>query len=314
MGTRLHSSEPVPASSLLPTWYEDDYFDGADLAASMFDLSRRLSFPRAAAPVAGDTIRDVLDASFEAPAAPLPTGSIVLQVGQALGFDGQRLDFSTLAFPSNVLAPNVVRLPSRVMSQIWGGGAVPQYYLIWTFMTLPTDADWNPSSGHVTFMATGESDNGEAVPALARMSMVNSPTTAGPGISTRRQRSLSSAHQINLAIPAASRGQKALVATYRTAAGVTLYCRTAAGGIVSSTSNQGNPDGADNSVDFSAVTVDYGLCQPGTPKMGGTDAIPNAKKFKIGKGGIEALRVSGRDPVAVLNAEWTRELARGVHL
>ena len=98
-------------------------------------------------------------------------------------------------------------------------------------------------------------------------------------------------------------GLLAQIAYWRTATATVLQVRTSAG-TVSATAAQG----ALNAADCSATTPRWGI--PGSFVDFSQASQRTARNFRLYRGGIENLALSGRDPAVVTNAGWLATQAR----
>lgn len=90
-------------------------------------------------------------------------GSFVLSSGQAVGYNGNGFDLSTLTAITGITGQAHVLAPAAV----WGDIAADQNFLFCTYMRLPAEVDWNSEASLLAFFASGGHDNGyNAVPDL----------------------------------------------------------------------------------------------------------------------------------------------------
>lgn len=118
-----------------------------------------------------------------------------------------------------------------------------------------------------------------------------------------RQTGGSTLVSMNVAVADVDYEQLAQIVWWRNAAGTGLSLRTARGRTTTS-----GVAGADNTSNFSAEAGRFGVCDTySTPAAPGS---VNAVKFRAYRLFIENLARSGRDPLAVAEADWLRVQAR----
>lgn len=224
-------------------------------------------------------------------------GSFVLSSGQAVAYNGNGFDLSTLTGITGYTSQAHVLAPGGV----WSGIAAAQQFIVCAYLRLPAEVDWNTESSILTFFASSLSGNGYGA--------VADPLTIGfraaaKSISFRRQTAVGA--QIELTcVPDGHYGKLAQVAFWRNAAGTGARIKSA-GGLTQAV----GVAGALNVADIAACQPRFGNSIPfNSANLTGHRA---GRKYRLFRGFVENLAVSGRDPVAVLDADYARTIARGV--
>ncbi|MFN4238548.1 MAG: hypothetical protein ACK4FZ_15150 [Vogesella sp.] len=276
------------SDAALPTLRRDPLLYGAgDGVRFLFDAAFPFSYA-GGVPTNGVAIKDVAERS---------NGSFVLAAGETVGFNGNGFDFALMTAvsgqsPSHVLAP----------ASVWADIAAQQYFLLCMYMRLPAQADWNAEASILPFFASSNNSNGYnavADPITVAFS------TGSKSIGFRRQTAVGAQVDTGV-IPAAGHyGQVVQVAYWRNAAGVGARIKGSAGAILTT-----GAVGAANAADITACQPRFGSVQPFTNYAMATHRT--CRKYRMYRGFIENLARSGRDPVAVLDADYERTAARGV--
>ncbi|MBP0438397.1 hypothetical protein [Tianweitania sediminis] len=267
----------------------DDYNRGVKW---LFDLARPLCYGGASPVVNGAPVKNLAEAFTDASGA-IPNGQFIVTAGQTLPFADGGVDFSGITANGVYLEG-----PSAAAAAIWANS---QYYLGCLYVVLPSSADWETSSGIRAFISWTTNVNGYALaPDVFNFGQL---TTGGQKmLFMYRQKALNSVDGKQIAVPATEFSQFAQIATWRNATEQRSRIRTA-NGMTWSTSTS---PGTDNTVDFSTTKPLVGIHGIGSSTVSTT----NAKKWKLHRGFVEALGLSGRDPVAVLDADWERTKAK----
>jgi len=224
-------------------------------------------------------------------------GSFVLSNGQAVGYSGKGFDLSTVTGITSDTSQAHVLAPGG----IWSGIAAAQEFIVCAYLRLPAEVDWNTEASILAFFAS--SANGNGYGAVADPLTIGLRATA-KSISFRRQTAVGAQVELTCS-PEGHYGKVAQVAFWRNAAGTGARIKSV-GGLTQAT----GVAGALNVADIAA-------CQP---RFGNAVAFNYAnlpghragRKYRLYRGFIENLAVSGRDPVAVLDADYARTVARGV--
>lgn len=274
----------------LPIAVRDALLDGSnDGVRFLFDTAFGFSYPggplagraAAGAPANGAVIGDISEHA---------NGSFINEASQVIGYAGAGFDFSTMT-STVAQSHNQVRGPAAV----WGAD---QRFCVFSYMRLPTLADWNVSTS--IFPVFIGSDLGyQTAPDPVTIAFAN-----GGLINARRQTALNAADQTSV-LGTSHYGLMAQVAAWRTTNNnFVLRVKSAAGSVSSFIASA-----TANALDCSAVTPRFGVGK-GFTDYGINTSQRTARNFRLYRGGIENLALSGRDPVAVLDADWTRVQAR----
>jgi len=284
----------------VPTIYKDQYLNGAGAGAlALWDTAYAGSYAKAAtasAPVAGDVIRDLAGKGDGVVSliGAAPTGGQTKMPAYA----GGGFDFSGLTHVGSEIAfPSVIAEHIRAQANC--------YFLEMIYVRLPTQAQWIAAGnqGRIPLACFTDSPTGSATQSeLADIFMSYNGTSCKLNAFIASGASyvlVSSADMLSSEF-----GQLVQVSVYRTAAGVFLRHRSAARFDVKTNASVTKPS-------LSLVGRKW--------HIGLGNAFWSAATFPIGmqnlrfyRGAMEDLETSGRDPVAVLDADWTRTVARGV--
>lgn len=253
----------------------------------LFDTAFGFSYA-GGAPANGAKIGDVTEHA---------DGSFVLSNGQAVGYNGHGFDLSTLTGITSDTSQAHVLAPGG----IWSGIADAQQFMVCSYLRLPLEVDWNSEASILAFFASSLNGNGYGAAA--------DPLTIGfraaaKSISFRRQTAVGVQVELTCA-PDGHYGQVAQVAFWRNTAGIGARIKSV-GGLTQVIGAAGVLN-----------VADVAACQP---RFGNAVAFNYAnlaghqsgRKYHLYRGFIENLALSGRDPVAVLDADYERTIARGV--
>jgi hypothetical protein len=248
------------------------------------DLAYPWSYP-GGTPIDGAVVRDIAERGTD--------GSI--KAGTGIAYAGGGLDFSNVTTSGNHLV-----IPASVAAALWGGGTGAQYFMVCIYLRLPVLAEWQTGTTPVLlpFIDWGQYTTG---PDLLMLSMYHNPAGI---IQVRRQTAIGVQAGCREKPAAGDYGGFAQLAYWRNASGTGSRLRTA-NGVVSAS----GVVGANNTVDFSAQTGMFGI--DSGRWWDGTRAQTKGQ-WRAYRTWIEDLSVSGRDPVAVLDADYTRTVGRGV--
>jgi hypothetical protein len=201
------------------------------------------------------------------------------------GFDWEGATDANAAF---------IKVPTSVYAALWGGA---QKILTCLYMKVPTFANWEASGVSKTFYDSSGNSNFTAAPALHAFAMSNFGIQAFRKV-TATYNGLGVAHA-NLSNFYGTVTQLAIwwdgdLVSFRIKNA--LDSRTAS--ISTSTAN---------ATDYSAT---YGTV--GIPESASLRPAGNRQRFRTYRMFIEDLETSDRDPVTVLDADWTRTAGRAV--
>lgn len=218
-------------------------------------------------------------------------GSLVIPSGQTLTIGGNGVVFDA------VTAANVyVEGNAAAASNIWGAGAGSQYFLYCMYVRLPLLADWN-SLGTLEAMMQFAASSG-SYQTVADLLLI--AQASGGVLSFRRQKAAGSTDNLTITPASADYGSFVQLAFWRNASGQAARLKSA-NGTISATTTVGTA----NTQDFSACTEKAG-------HVGTLVGSANSVKRRYYRSFIENLVTSGRDPTTVLDADYTRTIARGV--
>lgn len=244
----------------------------------LFDLSWAWSNLRAGSnPLDGDTIRDISEHG---------DGAVSIAAGQSVGYLGGGFDFSALTAD-----PAVVMGPAGCLASIYAGS---QYFLICGWARLPAMADWNTNAVLTPLFETSGLGGGFQVgPDLLTVGQASLPQ-----FTTRRQTDGATADNRNL-IPNADFYSKVVQwGVWRNATGQGLRLKSQTAEQVSTAAI-----GALNTGNFGGNRPRWGV-PDAFNNVAGIPAHKLAAKARLYRGFVEDLQVSGRNPIAVLDADW----------
>lgn len=247
--------------------------------------------PAPAAPLDNQVIYDIAERGngryvfntvFEAPRATYAGG----------GFDYTNVTHS----PYGVQGPN----------DAWASihAAANDYFLVCSYMRLPTEAEWKPSGGIVPFFDSNLG-TGFWIGQAEMLIMGFLGGTNFRGFQFARQTAVGSQSSlyINALGSPVAFGKFCQVAYWRNAAGVRARVKSVDGELSAS-----GAVGANNTADYSALRPTWGSYRSPNLSFSAEDVL--ATNYRVYRGWLEDLTMSGRDPLSVLNADWDRVIAR----
>jgi hypothetical protein len=258
------------------------------------DIAFPYCHPTQANPLSGQILYDV---------AEVGNGSITIQSSQTVNYAGGGFDFSGLT-KCGTYAES-----SQALSSIWGTGSSNQYFLFCIYLKLPTLANWNTNGvvfEMVKFSAAGTSTYSNSPEFL----LIGQKT--GGLITFRRQTALGSIDYGDITPNASDYGSVVQLAFWRNSNGQGGRLKSANGTISLTMSVNGNTNNTQN---FSALTMKVGVPGgfSGTAVGGTLDAVgQKAINFKYYRSFLENLLISGRDPLTVIDADYSRVISRNV--
>lgn len=229
-------------------------------------------------------------------------GRFLAPAGVTPVISGGGVDFGTVSAKNTYF-----EIPSSVAKTIYDNS---QRFLIVVYAKLPASADWNTGGTDLPILSFADAQNGySAGPDLLQIGLA---TQSGiKQMFFRRQTALgvvqSSTISSSTLEPFA--GQVVQLAFWRTATAQGARLKSATGEIRVADQTQGS----DNALDFSNQRGKIGI-PTATWGVTLTAAQLLARKFKIYRGFVEALTVSGRDPITVIDSDWARVVQRGAFL
>lgn len=221
--------------------------------------------------------------------------SLLVRSSQSIPLVGNGLDFSGTTLPGSY-----IEIPASVMADLYAD----QHVLICMYMTLPSSDDWPAAaSAKALFQGSNNSNSFAAVPDMAFIGF----GAAAKSISFRRQTAVGAAASLTISPSGPGFGQFTQIAMWRTSAEFGARMKTPSGQTVTT-----GAAGANNSADFSAALGGFGL-PLGFWTFNGLDATElKANNYRLHRAFIENLERSGRDPQAVLDDDWQRQIDRAV--
>lgn len=176
-------------------------------------------------------------------------------------------------------------------------------FFLWVgYFRMPVQADWNAAGSYISMFASGAAANGFASePDPLTIAQFSGKLVAA------RQTGVGSAPAIEVIPTAEHYGKVCQIAYWRNTGGIGLRLVPLADPTkaVVATGAVGN----NNAADFSACLAQWGVPRAwnGAPMSVAQQAASNTRLYR---GWIEDLTISGRDPIAVLNADLQRVLDR----
>lgn len=242
-----------------------------------FDLAFPYSWPSSAAPSAGAAIMDTSETG---------NGSWTA-VGTGETYAGGGFDLTGLTGGVAYVAA-----PSTALASIWAGN---QYFLGCGWFKLPSSGAWNSTGNAMVIMTAAASTY------TAGADLFTVDQTLTPRLNFRRQTNGGSTVDTRVATPDANIfGQVCQIGVWRNSGGQGLRIKSALGQVLVTTATVGSA----NTGNFSA-----GIMKWGAPP---TFVSSFANNIRVYRGWIEDLQVSGRDPTAVLDLDFTTTISRAV--
>lgn len=253
--------------------------------------------PAPGAPADGAVVRDVAERANSA---------VRVAGGQAVGYAGGGFDFSGITAKGG----GYIEVPPSVAADFatpYGG--VVQRFLVCLYVRLPTLADGNVSGSMASIIGSGAS-NYQASPEIFCMGMLAANGGTLP-LTYRRQTALNIVDRFDFLNPAVSDlGNVVQLAFWRNAFGQNFRLKSPNGtrfGV------PGTNTGADNPLAIGTNPIQIGVGQAGFWQSNlVTAGQDKAVRFRVYRAFFENLARSGRDPAAVLDADYDRVMARGV--
>lgn len=283
-GSYLTTTANVSTESGLQTAVRDAYLRNSNNGVKfLFDLAFPWCYPSGALsgrPAAGNPANNavIADVSENSNGIFVKDTSTVTYAGG--GFDFSAVSGSGLTF---IQAPNTTL--ATIQAQ--------QYFMIMIYMKIPTLANINSQGTIQPFFAT--SRGYQIDPDLGLLCLNGNSSNS---IGFRRETAIGS--QAGITVSCVNHnGQMAQVAVWRNATEMGMRIKSVAGGSTVATV----ASGSNNTADFSNL-----------PPMFGSVVQYNGNTFgrfyRIYRGAIENLALSGRTPITVLDEDWTRIQAR----
>jgi len=291
--TLLIQSTSQVADPTLPVLKRDNGLLGDDAAGGVlfaFDAAFGWCYSAGSPVPDGAVVRDTSEHANAVWRIPGGAGQPVIS--------GRGFDLSTATVENTFL-----EIPASVAQTIWSN---QQRFLVALYVRLPIASDYNTATSDVPLLSWSTGNGYTVAPELLHVGMGTSSTVKQ--LHFRRQTAIGTTENRSFTVPEAALGGLAQIAAWRTAEGFTASIRTAAGRTTSATL----AGGADNTSDFSGLTGKLGISAPYWSNPLTTAQIA-AKNFRVYRGWVEALAVSGRVPLTVLDRDWTNTMARNVY-
>ncbi|MGQ6549791.1 hypothetical protein ACUNEV_19935 [Serratia sp. IR-2025] len=227
--------------------------------------------------------------------AELVNGSAVVAGGQTIIYAGGGFDYSNITAHNNFLA-----IPASVAADIYTAfSGASQQFMVTSYFKLPAKADWNGASAIAPMLSWASGNASAANPDLVTIGQ----NVTQYRLSAIRQTAGSTLIETNIAMNDADFGVLGQVTYWRNAAGIGLSLRTAR----TRTTTTGVV-GANNTGNFSAQVGKLGIGNSYWSPL--TAESKAAVKFRAYRVFVENLARSGRDPLAVADADWSAVQSR----
>ncbi|MDP3550599.1 MAG: hypothetical protein Q8R81_09400 [Novosphingobium sp.] len=290
--TILIKSPNVSTAAGLKKFRLDPLLDGDNGGVKfLFDFPSKVGWPGQDAPTNGDVVKNVATTPG---LMELGDGAMNIVSGQTPAFAGGGIDFN-----GSTNDPIEVVGPVGSLSSI--AAADNDYFLICCYMRMPSSGDWNTSGSLAPLFCTTSGSNGWTTPEADLLTIA----MQSAGILTiRRQTAGATAARADIAMSSNFYGQFCQIVAWRNAAGMGIR-------IKSDLAEQTGTAvvGSNNSEDFSAKQPRWGIPNSFNG-LSGTAAHRATHKTRLYRGWIEDLSQSGRNPLTVADADWTRVQAR----
>lgn len=278
--------QSASTDSGLSTAVRDAYLRGAAAGSVpfLFDTAFPFSYPggdyntraAAAAPANNAVIGNI---------AELGDGKVVKGTNP-IGYNGGGFDFSTV-----VNDQSFIQGPTNTFAGIQS----QQYFLISMYMLMPTLAQINTQGTIHPFFTASTLGGYQVGPDIGLICFNSSSTNA---IGFRRETAVGAQSGVTASC-VGHNGQLTQIAVWRNATEMGIRLKSVAGGTTIATV----ASGSNNTADFSALPPMFGSVY----QYNGNSMTRN---YRIYRGAIENLALSGRTPATVLDADWTRVQAR----
>jgi len=245
-----------------------------------FDLGSALSWAKMGAPANGDAVLDLAGGT---------AGSAAVTAGQTVNYAGGGWDFSACSARGELVVA-----PAGCLADI--AALANAYFMVASYVKLPTSGNWSTGSNVSPIFCCTTNGSGYA----AETDMVTVDMGTGGVVHSRRQTAGATIDAITVSA-AAHYGLVTQVAYWRNAAGQGVRLRSSAGTTIGTMAV-----GAENAASFAAKVPRWGVTESFTSLSAGS------LNWRLFRGWIENLAVSGRDPVTVLDADYARTIARNV--
>lgn len=268
----------------LATLQRDQLLFGANNGVlELFDIANSYCYDQTTAIATGKAVNNINESGNN--------GSVIIASGQALSLSGNGVVYDALTASGSYINGNAAG-----PSNIWNGGAGDQYFMFCMYCKLPTAANWNTGSAVAMMQFAANTGNYQNTPDL----LLISQDATSNRLSFRRQKAASTIDSLYVIPTVSDYGSFVQLAFWRNASGQFARLKSANGTVISSSAVSTN-----NTQDFSATTQKVGY-------SGTLVGSANSVKWRYYRSFLENLTTSGRDPTTVLDADYTRTIARGV--
>jgi len=213
------------------------------------------------------------------------------------GYAGGGFDFGSTD-PTELRNPYGVAGPTDAWNPIHASPNA--YFMVVAYYKMPTAANWNPSNGFAQMFSSQTSNGFYSDPEPLSFAQIQGNLAA-----TRQRNAVGILRDtLTLTPTAAHFGKMCQVAYWRNADGQGFRMKSADGEVSTSL-----PVNAENVSDYTGLAPVWGDAR--TSANGPLNAdVKKALKFREYRGWLENLAASGRDPLTVLNNDWTRVQSR----
>jgi len=273
----------------LPTLQRDLLLYGANNGVlSLYDIANSYCYDQTTAVANAKAVNNINESGNN--------GSLVIASGQTLSIGGNGVVFDAVTAVNTYVKGNAAPL-----SNLWGAGSGLQYFLYCMYVRLPTLANWNSNAGAFAMLQFA-ADSGDYRTIADLLTITQG--VSGSSLAFRRQKAINSADTLQVYPVTADYGTVVQLAFWRNASGQGARLKSANGTVLTTSTVS-----TANTTDFSACTQKVG--DVGTFNAPAT-GNGNAVKWRYYRSFLENLTTSGRDPTTVLDADYTRTIARGV--
>lgn len=287
---------PIQGSTSNPKFRRDQVLDDDvnNGVRFLFDLGFPFSYPggpidgrpNAGPPSNGSVIYDV---------AEIENGAFATS-SSGTTYSGGGFDFAAVSDRYHEL-----RAPMSALGTVIASSA--QHFAVCFYARLPTLADWYSGTGIIPLFCTNGNAQGYAgAPDLATIGV----RSGGQIQAARSTTAVGTTETRTVTVPDGMAGRVSQILYYRNGSNTELRIKNS-GGILTSSGASGAP----TSLDLSACQARWGVCQA-LWDFGSKPSLSTAKKWRLFRGFLENLGTSGRDPIAVADADYQRVFARGV--
>jgi len=270
---------------------DDDSNDGVRF---LFDLGFPFSYPggpvegrpSAGPPGNGANIYDVAENE----------NGIFVASASGTGYSGGGFNFSGVSDRFHEVRAPQSALVSILVSAL-------QHFAVCFYARLPTLADWYSGTGMIPLFCTNGHLQGYAgAPDLLSIGL----RSGGQIQAARSTTAVGTAETRNITVPEGMAGRVSQILYYRNGSKTELRIKNIGG-----TLNAEAASGAPSTLDLSACLARWGVCQA-LWDFSSKPSLATAKRWRLYRGFVENLEISGRNPTVVADADYKRVIARGI--